>query len=97
MARCRLRVKAAALQEAFTGFFADHHAFLLQRMLTRVDVIDADVEALDAGIEQQVESFTSAVERLAEIPGVNPVAALVILSEIGVDMSRFPTSGHLVS
>ncbi|MGW5731725.1 MULTISPECIES: IS110 family RNA-guided transposase [Streptomyces] len=97
MARGRLRVKAAALEEAFTGFFADHHAFLLQRMLARVDMIDAEIQALDAEIAKQIESFASAVERLDEIPGVNPVAARVILAEIGIDMSRFPTSGHLVS
>ncbi|MGO4190026.1 transposase, partial [Pseudarthrobacter sp. TAF60_1] len=34
---------------------------------------------------------------LDEIPGIGPVAAAVILAEIGVDMSRFPTAGHLCS
>jgi transposase len=97
MARQRLRAKIAALEEAFTGFFTDHHAFLLERMLARVDAIDADIAALDARIETEIASFVTAVERLDEIPGINPVAAHVIIAEIGVDMERFPTAGHLVS
>jgi transposase len=97
MARQRLRAKIAALEEAFTGYFTDHHAFLLERMLTRVDAIDADIAALDARIETEIASFATAVERLDEIPGINPVAAHVIIAEIGVHMERFPTAGHLVS
>jgi transposase len=38
-----------------------------------------------------------AYERLDEIPGVGPHAAQVILAEIGLDMTRFPTAGHLAS
>jgi transposase len=97
MARQRLRAKIAALEEAFTGYFTDHHAFLLERMLARVDAIDADIAALDARIETEIASFATAVARLDEIPGINPVAAHVIIAEIGVHMERFPTAGHLVS
>ena len=46
MARAAMRGKITALQEAFTGFFTDHHAFLLQRMLARAGAIDADIAAL---------------------------------------------------
>ena len=45
-----MRGKIAALQEAFTGFFTDHHAYLLEKMLARVDAIDADIAALDERI-----------------------------------------------
>ncbi len=97
MARAAMRGKITALQEAFTGFFTDHHAFLLARMLARVDAIDADIAALDARIEEMAVPFTAAVERLDEIPGINVTIASVILAEIGIDMARFPTAGHLVS
>jgi transposase len=97
MARARMRTKLAMLEEAFTGFFTDHHAFLLQRMLSRVDGIDADIDALDAKIEAEIVPFVVAVAKLDEIPGINATAAHVIIAEIGVDMSRFPTAGHLVS
>ena len=60
MARAAMRGKITALREAFTGYFTDHHAFLLQRMLARVDAIDADIAALDARIEEMVAPFTAA-------------------------------------
>src|SRR3984957_12047867 len=97
MARAAMRGKITALREAFTGFFTDHHAFLLQRMLARVDAIDADIAALDTKIEEMVAPFTAAAERLDEVPGINATIASVILAEIGIDMGRFPTAGHLVS
>jgi transposase len=97
MARSSMRTKISALEEAFTGRFTDHHAFLLRKMLARVDQISADIAALDAKIEELVAPFAGAVERLDEIPGIGRTAAAVILAEIGLDMSRFPTAGHLAS
>ena len=101
MARARLRVKMADLEEAFYGSrFGDHHAFLLAKMLARVDTIDADIADLEARIEQQIHqqgTLARAVARLDSIPGVGVATAHVILAEIGVDMARFPTSAHLVS
>jgi transposase len=97
MARTRMRTKITELEEAFTGHFDDHHRFLLARMLARIDGIDADIAAVDEQIEAHLAPFAGAAERLDEIPGIGPVAAAVILAEIGVDMSRFPTEGHLCS
>ena len=57
MARAAMRGKITALQEAFTGYFTDHHAFLLAKMLARVDAIDADIAALDARIEEMIAPF----------------------------------------
>ena len=97
LARTRLRAKIAVLEEAFTGHFTDHHAFLLTKMLARVDAIDADIAGLDERIEQMIAPFAAAAARLDEIPGVGRITAAVIIAEIGTDMSRFPTAGHLVS
>lgn len=97
LARTRMRAKISELEEAFTGHFDDHHAFLLTRMLARIDGIDADIAAIDEQIEAQLAPFAEAAERLDEIPGIGAVAAAAIIAEIGVDMSRFPTAGHLCS
>ena len=97
LARRSMRKKITVLEEAFTGYFTDHHAFLLGRMLARVDAITADIAALDARIEEQIAPFAAAVSRLDEIPGINLAAAHAIIAEIGLDMARFPTAGHLVS
>jgi transposase len=101
MARSRMRVKIAQLEEAFaglpTGTFDDHHRFLLARMLSRVDQADADIAALDIEIEAELAPFGDAVARLDEIPGIGATAAAIIIAEIGTDMTRFPTPGHLCS
>jgi transposase len=97
LARTRLRAKLGPLEEAFTGFFTDQHAFLLAKMLARVDGLDADLAELDAKIQELIAGFAGAVERLDEIPGVGQTAAHLLLAELGTDMTRFPTAGHLVS
>jgi hypothetical protein len=66
-------------------------------MLARIDAIAADIADLDAKIEELIAPFAQAVDRLDLIPGVAPTAAAVIIAEIGLDMTRFPTPGHLTS
>jgi transposase len=97
LARGSLRSKTARLTEALTGRFTEHHAFLLTQMLRRVDAITADVATVQARIDAQLGELAPAVDRLDAIPGVGPIAAQLILAEIGVDMSRFPTPAHLAS
>ena len=69
LARRSMRVKITVLEEAFTGHFTDHHAFLLGTMLGRVDAISADIAALDDRIAEQAAPLADAVARLDEIPG----------------------------
>jgi transposase len=97
LARRTLRRKITLLEEAFTGYFTEHHGFLLARMLARVDAITADIAALDARIEAGIAPFATAVAKVDEVPGISLVAAHAILAETGLDMTRFPTAGHLVS
>lgn len=97
MARSRLRLKISQLEDAFVGRFSEHHGFLLAKMLARVDAITDDIAEVNQRIEQHVHPFGEAAQRLDEIPGVGPATAHVIIAEVGVDMSRFPTPAHLAS
>jgi transposase len=97
LARGRMRAKRSVLEEAFTGHFTDHHGFLLAKMLARVDALDADIAELDRKLEELIVPFAQAVDRLDEITGVGRTAAQLILAEVGTDMGRFPTAGHLAS
>jgi transposase len=97
LARHTMRKKITVLEEAFTGYFTDHHGFLLAQMLARVDAITADIAALDARIEEQIAPFAAAVRQLDEVTGISLTAAHAIIAETGLDMARFPTAGHLVS
>jgi transposase len=101
MARARMRIKIGRLEEAFAGLplgtFDAHHRFLLSRMLARIDAVSADIAAVETEIGDHLAPFADAVAQLVEIPGVGPGVAAVIIAEIGVDMSRFPTPAHLAS
>lgn len=93
------RVKAgrAAIQAALTGRVGDPHRFLLGLHLRQYDALTAAVAEIDAEVERDLGPFRDAAGLLATIPGVSDLTAQVILSEIGPDMSRFPTAGHLIS
>jgi transposase len=97
LARRSMRAKITVLEEAFTGYFTGHHAFLLRQMLARVDAISAGIAALGSRIEAEMGPFAAAVQKLDEVPGISLAAAHAILAETGLDMTRFPTAGHLVS
>ncbi len=97
LARSRMRGTITQLQEAFTGHVTGHHAFVWAQMLARIDAIGADLAELDTKIEELMAPFVAAIERLDEIAGIGPIAAAIIVAEIGVDMTRFPTPAHLVA
>jgi transposase len=97
MARARMRAKIPQLQEAFVGRFSDDHGFMLAKMLARIDALTIDIDAVQERTEEKLAPFASAAGRLHEIPGIGSTAAAVIIAEIGVDMTRFPTPAHLSS
>lgn len=93
------RVKASqeSLREALRGRVTKNHRFLLRLHLGQVDAIDAAIAEIDREVEAGIAPFRTAVEQVSAVPGIKSLAAQTILSEIGIDMSRFPSSGHLIS
>ncbi len=97
LAKARLRNKLPDLRKALTARFREHHAFLLARMLGQIEALEADIDVLSQRIAELIEPWRGQVMILDSITGVGTRAAEVILAEIGPDMSRFPTAGHLAS
>jgi transposase len=97
LARASMRGKIGVLAEALTGHFRDHHGYLPAIMLGRVDTLTAQIEQLTTRIGEAIAPFAHQVAQLDEIPGIGTTGAQEIIAEIGVDMTRFPTPGHLVS
>jgi len=97
LAKGTLRTKIPALKEALQGRFTGHHALLVSQMLAQIDFLDETIATLSERIEELTRPFSREIELLDTIPGVDRRAAELILSEIGPDMSRFPTEHHLAS
>jgi transposase len=85
------------LRAAFQGRITQRHRFLLRLHLRQVDALDAAIAEIDAEVDRDLDPFRQAVHQLRTIPGVSDLSGQVIVSEIGTDMSRFPTAGHLIS
>jgi transposase len=97
LARGLLRKKLPELQEALFGRVQPHHRVLLRHILAHIDFLDTQLSQLVEEIEAQLVPFQEEQALLESIPGIQPTTAAVIIAEIGVDMSVFPTAKHLAS
>ena len=121
LARGRMKAKHAALADALTGAFGDHHGELAALLLDQITFLDERISQLSARISAQLAQIRDAwgidadgttgpaagrgpdaavlpaAARLDEIPGISAEMAAAIIAETGLDMTRFPTAGHLVS
>lgn len=114
LARGTMRLKHAALVEALTGQFGDHHGELARILLDQIDGLTAQIDTLTGRIDHLVHELPSeepaetstgpsdrpgmtTVDRLAEVPGLSRDTAPTLIAEIGLDMTRFATAGHLAS
>ncbi len=97
LARGRLRGKLDELQRALEGRLGEHQRFMLVRQLAHIDFLDETIAELDAQIGERMRPFEREFELLDGILGVGRRTAEVLVAEVGTDVSRFPTSGHLAS
>lgn len=97
LANYRLKTSQEKLREALRGRVTNHHRFLLHLHLNQIDGLDASIASIDLQVEAGIAPFRVAVELVTSVPGVGVLGAQVIVSEIGTDMSRFPSDGHLIS
>lgn len=107
LARGVLRNKIDDLRLALAGRFTDHHAQMVALHLTRIDQLQQMVTQVQDRIGHvgddarpatgMVSGFAEQAELLMTIPGIGERVAAAVISEIGIDMSRFPSAGHLAA
>ena len=108
LAHGRLKASPKELYDALHGRLTEHHRFMLQLYLGQYDALAASIAKIDEAVDTAVAkmdaevadghaTFRSLILLLCTIPGISTLAAITILAEIGRDMSRFPTAGHLVA
>jgi transposase len=97
LAKGRLRKKLPELRKALEGRFRPHHRFMVGEILTHIDFLDEAIERISQEVSCRIVPFSKTVEVMDLVPGINQRVAEGILSEIGVEMSCFPTDGHAAS
>lgn len=97
LASDRVKASRAELVAALHGRVTAHHRFMLKLHLSQIAALEAAVREVEARLGEALAPFRAAVDRLITMPGVSTTVARVIVAEIGFDMTRFPTAGHLVS
>ena len=93
----RLKATRAQLVEALHGRVTAHHRFMLKLHLAQIAALETAIADMEAQIRAALAPFRAAVSLLTTMPGLRETAVAVILAEIGDDMSKFPSAGHLLS
>lgn len=97
LAHKRLKAVPEDLREALRGRVTKHHRFLIELHLRQIDALDDAIAGIDQEVDANVEPFRCAITLLTSMPGISDLSARVIVAEIGQDMARFPSEGHLIS
>jgi transposase len=92
-----IRASREKLVEVLRGNVTEHHRFMLRLHIGQVDALRKSIEEVDVELGKALVPERALVDCLTTMPGVGQIVAQVIVAEIGLDMSRFPTAGHLVS
>lgn len=93
----RVRDKREQLKKALRCHLTDHFRFLLRELLEELDRLTGKMKLMEERIAERMAAYAELIDRLCEMPGVERLTAWTLIAEIGVDMSRFPTAGHLAS
>jgi transposase len=97
LARGKMKQKSDLLVEALEGKVRPHQRFILAQLLAQIDHLEQTIELFDQEIEKYCQPFENAVELVDTIPGIARRTAEILVSEIGTDMSRFPSAEHLAA
>jgi transposase len=97
LANYRVKANRAARVEALRGQVTEHHRFMWGLHLGQIDALDKAIAQVDSQVGALLEPMRERADLLTTVPGVSDVVAQVVISEIGVEMGRFPTAGHLLS
>ena len=97
LAQGTARKKRPELIEALHGRIRDHHRGLLKVHLDLVTALEQALANIDATVGKTLAPIHQSARLLTTLPGVSDITAQVMVAEIGVDMSRFPTAAHLIS
>ena len=95
----RCKTPISEIQAAVDGAVSPEQAVKLRQCLNHIDELEKHKEKMEQEILRVSDPYLDALDLIRTVPGFdkNPFTAIQVLSEIGGDMSVFPTDKHLVS
>jgi transposase len=97
LAQRRMRTKIGQLGLALEGRLTDHHKFMLGQLMDQLEDLDRRIACFCKRIDEINAPFVKTIRKVTELPGFDQRSAENLVAEIGTDMSRFPSAGHLAS
>ena len=97
MAQRKLKAKTEYLRQCVPGRFNNFHAVMTRQLLSHIDYLKQAESDLDEQVDRMMAPFAQARDRFDTIPGIGKRNAEIIVAEIGIDMTQFPTPAHLAS
>jgi transposase len=90
----KMKASKADLEKALTGRVSEHHRFMLRQIYAHMAYLEGQIALIDAQIKETLSADEEVITLLTDIPGVGLKSAIQIVSEVGTDLSKFPTEKH---
>lgn len=93
----RIHAKLEDVVKAMDGIITPFQKIMMKEVIKHIDELTERISEMDKIIDEYMKEYEKNKKKLKKIPGVGKRSSEIILAEIGQDMSRFPTAGHISS
>lgn len=93
----RVHAKLEDIVKAMNGIITPFQKIMMKEVIKHIDELTKRIEEMDELIDEYMKEYEKNKKKLKKIPGLGKRSSEIILAEIGQDMKRFPTAGHISS
>lgn len=93
----KVHAKLEDIVKAMNGIITPFQKTMMKEVIKHIDELTERIKEMDALIDEYMKEYEKNKKKLKKIPGLGKRSSEIILAEIGQDMKRFPTAGHISS
>ena len=93
----KVHAKLEDIVKAMNGIITPFQKTMMKEVIKHIDELTERIKEMDALIDEYMKEYEKNKKKLEKIPGLGKRSSEIILAEIGQDMKRFPTAGHISS
>ena len=93
----RIHAKLEDVVRAMDGIVTPFQKIMMKEVIKHIDELTKRISEMDNLIDEYMKEYEKNKKKLEKIPGIGKRSSEIILAEIGQDMNRFPTAGHISS